>query len=88
VTLSTDFVDNQVCLEVSDTGMGIDPDDLPHIHGRFFRGKNARNSGVIGTGIGLAIVHEIVRLHHGEMDVHSQAGQGSRFIVRLTEYKG
>jgi signal transduction histidine kinase len=75
--------DGESLLEVADTGIGISGEDLPNIFERFWRGEpsRARRSG--GAGIGLAIVHELVRAHGGRIDVQSTPGQGSRFRVAL-----
>ncbi|MFZ5918352.1 MAG: GAF domain-containing protein [Chloroflexota bacterium] len=70
-------------LEVEDSGMGISPEDLPHIFERFYRGREVGSSNLPGTGLGLAIVQEIVALHGGQIDVDSRPGQGSRFRVFL-----
>ena len=75
--------DQQVCIEVSDSGIGINTDDLPHIFDRFYRGKNVRQSKIAGTGLGLAIVKEIVELHEGRIEVHSESNRGSEFVVWL-----
>lgn len=75
--------DQQVCIEVSDSGIGINTDDLPHIFERFYRGKNVRQSKISGTGLGLAIVKEIVELHEGRIEVHSESNLGSKFTVWL-----
>lgn len=73
----------QVCLEAQDTGLGIDPEDMPHLFDRFYRGQQATKSKVRGTGLGLAIVKEIVELHSGTIEVESRVGQGSIFRVCL-----
>ena len=72
-------------LEVSviDTGIGIPSEDLPLLFTRFFRGSNAIQNEIPGTGIGLFIVHSIIEKHHGTIKVHSEAGKGSQFIVWL-----
>ena len=70
-------------LEVADTGVGIAPDDLQHIFTRFWRGDRSRSRATGGTGIGLAIVRELVRAHDGRIDVDSTVGEGSRFRVVL-----
>ena len=70
-------------LEVADTGVGIAPDDLRHIFTRFWRGDPSRSPATGGTGIGLAIVRELVRAHEGRIDVDSTVGVGSRFRVIL-----
>ncbi len=81
VSVSADLRHGQVCVEVSDTGSGIDPDDLPHLFERFYRGRGARS--VRGTGLGLSIVKEIVDLHGGAITVHSEVGVGTTFTVTL-----
>jgi signal transduction histidine kinase len=70
-------------LTVSDTGIGMDADALAHLFDRFHRVAGARSRSHEGTGIGLALVKELVRLHGGSVIVHSQPGQGSRFVVTL-----
>ncbi len=70
-------------LEVADTGIGIDPEDLRHIFTRFWRGEKSRSRATGGAGIGLAIVRELVRAHDGRIDVESAPGRGSRFRVFL-----
>jgi two-component system sensor histidine kinase BaeS len=70
-----------VRLTVSDTGAGIPPDDLPHVFERFWRGRAAE--GTSGSGIGLAVVDELVRAHDGRISVTSETGRGSRFTVEL-----
>lgn len=75
--------DNQVCLDVLDTGIGIDEEDLPHIFERFYRGRRVRQTKKHGTGLGLAIVKEIVDLHGGMVRISSEVGRGSSFTVEL-----
>lgn len=70
-------------LEVADTGVGIAPHELRHIFTRFWRGDPSRSRATGGTGIGLAIVRELVRAHDGRVDVDSTVGEGSRFRVVL-----
>ncbi len=70
-------------VEVADTGAGIRPEDLCHIYTRFWRGDRSRSRATGGSGIGLAIVRELVRAHQGRIDVESALGQGSRFRVVL-----
>lgn len=72
-----------VCLDVTDTGMGIDAEDRHHLFERFYRGRKVRQSLIHGTGLGLAIVKEIVDLHEGEIEVNSELGRGSTFTIRL-----
>ncbi|HYH02316.1 MAG TPA: HAMP domain-containing sensor histidine kinase [Bacillota bacterium] len=70
-------------LEVSDTGIGIAPADVPFIFERFYRVDQSRNRLTGGTGIGLAIVRAIAEAHHGTVRVESKLGEGSRFIVTI-----
>jgi two-component system sensor histidine kinase BaeS len=73
----------RVYLCVADSGLGIAPEDLPHIFERFYRGRQARQRDIPGTGLGLAIVKEIVELHHGSITVDSQVNEGTTFRVDL-----
>jgi two-component system phosphate regulon sensor histidine kinase PhoR len=70
-------------LAVSDTGMGIPPDEVQHVFGRFYRGGGALESHVPGTGLGLDIVSSIVAAHDGVVTVDSEVGRGSTFRVTL-----
>jgi signal transduction histidine kinase len=70
-------------LEVVDTGVGMAPDELPHIFDRFFRGAEENKARSTGSGLGLAIVKSIVDMHHGSIAVESRRGVGSRFVVEL-----
>jgi signal transduction histidine kinase len=70
-------------LEVTDTGMGIAEEDLPHVFTRFWRGEKSRSRATGGAGIGLAIVDALVRAHGGTITVDSIVGRGSCFRVSL-----
>jgi signal transduction histidine kinase len=70
-------------LEVSDTGTGIPEDEVPHLFERFHRVKNARGRSYEGSGIGLALVQELVKLHGGEVRVKSEVNRGSTFTVSI-----
>jgi heavy metal sensor kinase len=69
--------------DIRDTGIGIAPDDIPHVFDRFYRADPARSPQSSGTGLGLAIGHWIVEAHHGEIRVQSEPSKGSSFQVRL-----
>lgn len=86
VTLATSYLalPPSVCLEVTDTGTGIDAADLPHIFERFYRGQNVGQSTIAGAGLGLAIVKAIVEAHGGTVEVDTRPGSGSTFRVRLS----
>ena len=81
VLVTTFQTDHQIGVQVSDTGIGIKEEDLPHIFERFYRGDNVRQSITPGTGLGLAIAKEIIDLHHGTIEVSSELGRGSTFKV-------
>jgi len=70
-------------LRVADTGTGIPEAELPFIFARFHRVEGARGRTHEGTGIGLALVQELVKLHHGEVTVESALGRGTAFTVRI-----
>ena len=70
-------------LEVADTGIGISPEDLPHVFDRFYRADKARARDAGGTGLGLAIAKWIVEQHGGDIAVESKLGEGSRFAICL-----
>jgi signal transduction histidine kinase len=70
-------------IDVIDTGVGIDEDELPHVFERFYRGSQANEARGSGSGLGLAIVRSIVDMHGGTITVESQVGAGSRFTVTL-----
>ncbi len=72
-----------VAISVQDTGPGIDPETLPHIFERFFRGDIAHSRASGGTGLGLAIVRNLLRRMGGRISVRSEPGVGSEFIVEL-----
>lgn len=74
---------DRVGFEIEDTGVGIAPEDLPHLFDRFYRGARASQSSVRGTGLGLSIVKEIVGWHDGQVEVRSTVGVGSTFTVWL-----
>ncbi len=82
VTLSaSEGVDGTVSVTVADTGIGIPTEHVSRIFDRFYRVDPARAAG--GSGLGLAIALEIARAHGGRIDVNSEVGQGSTFVVHL-----
>jgi PAS domain S-box-containing protein len=77
------WADGEAVLEVTDTGVGIPDTDLPHLFTRFHRVRGQASRTHEGTGIGLALVHELVRLHGGRVHVRSEVGRGTTFRVTL-----
>jgi signal transduction histidine kinase len=77
------FLPSAAQLTVTDTGIGIDERELPHLFERFHRVVGARSRTHEGTGIGLALVRELSRLHGGDVSVTSQLGKGSSFTVLI-----
>ncbi|HEV2854116.1 MAG TPA: ATP-binding protein [Thermoanaerobaculia bacterium] len=73
----------RVELVVRDTGTGIPAEEIPHLFERFHRVKNARGRTFEGSGIGLALVQELVRLHGGAVRAESEVGRGTTFTVSL-----
>jgi two-component system sensor histidine kinase BaeS len=71
-----------VRLQVSDTGIGIAADELPHVTERFFRGRRSAEIAP-GSGIGMTIVTELVRAHRGQLHISSEEGVGTRVTVTL-----
>ena len=78
-----------VKIQITDTGIGMEPADVPHIFERFYRADKSRaraaSGGVGGTGLGLAITQEVIARHHGRIEVESQIGKGSTFTVYLPQ---
>ena len=83
VAVRVSRAEGQLCLEVSDTGIGIPPEDQARVFDEFFRSVNARTHTAEGTGLGLTIVKAVVEQHHGSVTLHSTPGQGTRFVVRF-----
>lgn len=81
VTMTAD--QRKVAVIVSDTGIGIDADDIPFIFDRFYRVDKARSQRVRGTGLGLAIAKWVVDAHDGTITVNSTPGMGSTFTITL-----
>jgi signal transduction histidine kinase/DNA-binding response OmpR family regulator len=78
--------DSEVVLTVADTGVGIPQDEQAHIFERFHRVSNGDHQP--GSGIGLALVAEMTSAHGGAVEVASELGEGSRFVVRLPRFSG
>ena len=70
-------------IRVSDTGVGIDPQELPHIFDRFYRGSRGHQERAGGSGLGLSIVRSIMDMHGGKVSVESAVGSGTQVVVSL-----
>jgi two-component system phosphate regulon sensor histidine kinase PhoR len=70
-------------VEVSDTGIGISPEDLPRVFDRFYRVRSEQTRHVVGAGLGLAVTKAIVEAHSGSIEVTSEVGKGTTFTVLL-----
>ncbi|MFP4355242.1 MAG: ATP-binding protein [Phycisphaerae bacterium] len=80
ITVSSEYIDKpaEVKVRVSDNGKGIEPDQLGEIFTAFYSNKGQK-----GTGLGLAVTDKIIREHHGKIDVESEPGEGTTFIIHL-----
>ncbi|MES1149425.1 MAG: ATP-binding protein, partial [Bradyrhizobium guangdongense] len=83
VTVAASVVGSQLLLRISDTGVGIAPDDLKRIGAPFFQAGKTYQRRHEGTGLGLSIVKSLVGLHGGDVTVQSRIGEGTTVTVRL-----
>ncbi len=83
VEVALSATDSGARLRVKDSGVGIDPHELPHVFERFYRGASAHEPRAAGSGLGLAIVQSIVQMHNGRVAVTSAPGSGTEVTVDL-----
>jgi signal transduction histidine kinase len=83
ILILTEEKESKAILQISDQGIGIPADELPHIFMKFFRSQNAKSSPIKGSGLGLYLAKYFVELHGGQIFVESTPGQGSTFTVEL-----
>ena len=81
VLVTTGRYNNFVYLRVGDTGRGIDPVDMGHVFERFYRGRGV--SHIPGSGLGLAVVDRVIRMHGGTVEMESRAGEGTTLTINL-----
>ena len=86
VVLAARMLDGEVEVSVTDRGVGIPPDEMPHLFERFYRGRGARKAD--GLGLGLYITRMLVEAHGGRIGVRSQVGKGSTFSFTLPSERG
>lgn len=88
VTVRVSVLEATVDVSVSDEGIGIPQSDLDRIFERFYRVDRARSRGTGGTGLGLSIVRHVINNHGGSVNVTSQEGEGSTFVLTLLRLSG
>lgn len=76
-------VEDDIVIEIKDNGIGISQKDLPYIFERFYRGDKSRSRNTGGSGIGLTITKALVEAHGGKIEVYSEKGKGSEFVIIL-----
>lgn len=88
VSIRSEVNDHEALLSVSDSGIGISEEHLPHIFERFYRVDKARSRSEGGSGLGLAICQQIIELHQGRIEVRSAEGKGTTFTVTIPLARG
>jgi len=81
IELIAEEYDTEVNIRVRDTGIGISPEDQHRIFSKFFRSDDDEVRKRTGHGLGLSLVNEIVKLHHGKIQLNSTPGEGSEFVI-------
>ena len=86
IEVDLEVIENRIAITISDTGMGIDPEQLPFLFDTYYRVEtNAMKTGE-GTGLGLPVARELIELHRGSIDVKSKPGKGSTFTVSFPQW--
>ena len=86
ITLGAERANGAIQLRVVDNGEGIAPEHLPHVFDRFYRADQARSTD--SSGLGLAIARSIINLHQGHIQMESEPGRGTAFLIQLPTYQG
>lgn len=87
VSIYCENLGERIKINIEDTGVGINKDEIPRIFERFYRVDKARSRNSGGTGLGLAIVKHLVEAHHGRIDVTSEVNKGTVFSVTFSKQK-
>jgi len=88
VAIQMSVENGSVTVQVRDMGIGISPDDLPHVFIKFYRVEREKTRDIAGTGLGLAIAKSIVEMHGGRIWAESEPGVGSTFSFTLPVLEG
>jgi signal transduction histidine kinase len=88
VSTKIELMDSEVVITISDTGIGIPQESMPHLFEEFYRAPNAKEMEREGTGLGLTIVKDLVTRYSGRIAVQSEENRGTKFIVSFVLYKG
>ncbi len=83
IVISLTQEDNEACIKITDTGIGIPSESIERVFERFYRADISHSSAVKGTGLGLSIVKHAVSLHNGTIDLKSEVGTGTELTIRL-----
>ncbi|MBT7350649.1 ATP-binding protein, partial [candidate division WWE3 bacterium] len=83
ISINSTITDKEVKLEISDTGIGITPEDLNKIFNEFYRSKNAKAAELRGTGLGMSIVKNLIKQYGGSIDVRSEIEKGTTVTISL-----
>jgi signal transduction histidine kinase len=81
--MTVEVTAQQIHVHVEDSGIGIAVEDLPKLFDKFFRSSDPRVQEETGSGLGLSLAQEVVRLHGGRITVHSELDKGSKFTMSL-----
>ncbi|MFH2004274.1 MAG: HAMP domain-containing sensor histidine kinase, partial [Bacteroidota bacterium] len=83
ININVSLIKNYVSIKVTDTGIGLKPEEITKLFSEFFRAKNENTRGISGTGLGLTIVKRIIDSYHGKIEVESEYGKGTTFSIFL-----
>lgn len=83
ITVGLELAEDTAVVRITDTGIGIAEEDQPFIFQRFFKADKSRNRSAGGSGLGLSIIHKIVEMHRGTIQVSSKEGEGTQMTITL-----